>query len=44
MWMLQTPVRPRPNFNTCTDGRISCQERRGTYKRNIETIFAMEKQ
>ena len=44
MWKLQTPVRPRPNFNTCKDGLISCQDRRCMYKRNIENIVAMEKQ
>jgi hypothetical protein len=43
MWNLQTPVRPRPNFNTCADGRISCQDRRCTYKRNIEATVAVEK-
>ena len=44
MRKLQTPVRPRPNFSTCTDGHISCQDRRCTYKRNIETIVVIEKQ
>jgi hypothetical protein len=44
MRKLQTPVHPLPNFNTCTDERLSVQDRRCTYKRNIETIVAMEKQ
>jgi hypothetical protein len=44
MWKLQTPVRPRPNFIACIDGRISCQDRRCKDKRNIETNVAMGKQ